>query len=448
MSQEASRGLLTTLFLGVLLAALDIAVLGPALPAIQGHFGIDERTSAWAFNTFVFFNLIGVPVMTKLSDRHGRRLVYVADVAVFAAGALIVAAAPSFAVLLVGRALQGLGASGIFPVAAAVVGDAFPPQRRGRALGILGAVFGVAFIIGPILAGILLLLDWRFIYLTYVPLAALVMVLGWTKLPPSTSTERKPLDVKGLALLGLVLVCLAYAINRIDAASLAESLGDPRVWGSLVVVFVGLPVFVRIERGRTDPVLRPGLFSDRQVVIACALAAVAGLHESAFIFLPALAIEAFGVTTSAASFMLMPLVVSIVIASPIAGRILDRVGSRAVVLACQAILVSGIALLAWGGDRISIFYAGTILLGAGLAGIMGPALSYILLAAANVSERGVSQGRITLFISVGQLVGGAGVGAVAASVAGVAGYQMGFWAIAGAGVAVWLSALALRRRQG
>ncbi|MFT5144597.1 MAG: MFS family permease [Rhodothermales bacterium] len=447
MSPKSSRGLLVTLFLGVLLAALDIAVLGPALPAIRAHFGVDERTVAWAFNTFVFFNLLGVPIMTKLSDRHGRRVVYVTDVFMFAVGALIVAAAPSFTVLLVGRALQGLGASGIFPVAAAVVGDAFPKERRGRALGILGAVFGVAFIIGPILAGLLLLVDWRLIYVAYVPLAVAVMILGARKLPTTTSEEKLPLDVAGLALMGVCLVSLAYAINRIDAANLLASMVDPRVWGPLLVLAVGLPTWLWVEKRAADPVVRPGLFGNRQVLIACSLAAVAGLHESAFIFLPAMAIDAFGVSNSNASFMLMPLVISIVIASPIAGRVMDRVGSRTVVLTCQAILVAGIALLAWRGEDIVMFYVGTVLLGAGLAGIMGPALSYILLGAANVSERGVSQGLITLFISVGQLLGGAGVGAVAASVPGDLGYRVGFLAIAGAGLLAWFGAFALKKKQ-
>ncbi|MBO6576345.1 MAG: MFS transporter [Rhodothermales bacterium] len=447
MTPQQHRGLLPTLFLGVLLAALDIAVLGPALPAIGSHFQVDERTLAWAFNTFVFFNLLGVPVMTKLSDRHGRRLVYLVDVGLFAVGALIVVLAPSYAVLLVGRALQGLGASGIFPVASAVVGDAFPKERRGRALGILGAVFGVAFLIGPILAGVLLLVDWRLIYVAYLPLAVTVMIMGARRLPASTSPDRKPLDWPGLALLGMVLVSLAYAVNRVDAARLAQSLEDPRVWGAVMFVLVGLPLFVLRERRAEDPVVRPGLFRDRQVIIAAALAGAAGLSESAFIFLPGLAIEAFGVSASTASFMLLPLVGSIVIASPVAGRILDRIGSRLVVLACQAILVAGIGLLAWKGHQLLWFYVGTVLFGAGLAGIMGPALSYILLAAASVSERGVSQGLITLFISVGQLVGSAGIGAVAASVAGSEGYQLGLLAIAACGGVAWLAALALRARR-
>jgi MFS family permease len=447
MNDKETRGLLVTLFLGVLLAAMDIAVLGPALPAIRSHFGVDDRTVAWAFNVFVFFNLIGVPIMTKMSDRHGRRLVYTLDVGIFAVGALVVASAPSFSVLLVGRALQGLGASGIFPVAAAVVGDAYPERHRGRALGVLGAVFGLAFIVGPMLAGVLLLIDWRWIYVASIPLALGVMALSYRKLPGAVPSARKSLDAAGLTILGVILGALAYGVNHLDASSILQGMGDPRVWASALVVLVGVPLFVAVERRADDPVLRPGLFADRQVVIAGSLAAVAGLSESAFIFLPALAIEAFQVSTSTASFMLMPLVVSIVIASPIAGRVLDRVGSRSVVLACQGILVIGMGVLTGFGDTRIGFYTGTVLLGTGLAGIMGPALSHILLGAAHVTERGVSQGLITLFISVGQLMGGAAVGAAASSMgSGGEGYRIGFLGITAAGCLAWLVALMLRRR--
>ena len=144
--------LLLVLFIGVLMGALDIAIVGPALPAIQAYFGVGERAIAWIFAIYVLFNLVGTPLMAKLSDALGRRSIYVADVTLFALGSLLVAAAPNFGLLLVGRAVQGLGAGGIFPVASAVIGDTFPPEKRGSALGLIGAVFGLAFLVGPHLA--------------------------------------------------------------------------------------------------------------------------------------------------------------------------------------------------------------------------------------------------------------------------------------------------------
>ncbi len=122
------------------MVALDIAIVGPALPAIQDTFGVSERAIAWVFSMFVLFNLVGLPLMAKLSDVFGRRLVYTLDILLFGVGSIIVAFSPSFTVLLIGRAVQGVAASGIFPVASAVIGDVFEPERRGRALGVLGAV--------------------------------------------------------------------------------------------------------------------------------------------------------------------------------------------------------------------------------------------------------------------------------------------------------------------
>src|SRR5262245_30046153 len=121
--------LLAVLFAGVLMAALDIAIVGPALPAIRDSFDVDDRAVAWIFTVYVLFNLIGTPLMAKLSDLLGRRSIYVLDVLLFALGSLLVALSPSLAVLLAGRAVQGIGAGGIFPVASAVIGDTFPPEK-------------------------------------------------------------------------------------------------------------------------------------------------------------------------------------------------------------------------------------------------------------------------------------------------------------------------------
>lgn len=446
------RRLLPVLFLGVLMAALDIAIVGPALPAIREHYALSERTVAWVFNMFVLFNLVGLPLMARLADVLGRRAIYVLDVALFAAGSLVVALSPSFGVLLAGRALQGLGASGIFPVASAVVGDTFPPERRGRALGLLGAVFGIAFIIGPMLAGILLLVGWPWLFVVNLPLAAFVGAAGARLLPAGRPGAGRPLDWRGMLTLGGLLFSLAFGISRLDTDALGASLTSPRVWPFLLVAVLLLPLFLRVERRAPDPLLRLGLFRSRQVVLAALLAAGAGMTEAAFIFFPALAVAAFGVTKSVASFMLLPLVFAVALGSPVAGRLLDRTGSRAIVLASTALMAVGLGLLGWmGAAERAVFYGGSVLLGFGLSGLLGSALSYILLSESLAEERAVAQGVITLAISIGQLVGGALIGAVAASAAAAAGttaegYTTAFLAIAGVVGALMAASFGLKGR--
>ena len=440
--------LLGVLFLGTLLAALDIALVGPALPAIGEAFGLDERGVSWVFTAFVLANLAGLPVMAALSDRVGRRRVYLADVALFALGSVIVASAPSVAVLLVGRVVQGVGASGIFPVASAVVGDTFPPESRGRAVGLLGAVFGLAFLIGPAVGGIVLAVaSWRWLFVLTLPLAAVVFALSARALPEAERAEVQPppVDIAGIVLLAGSLVALAAGLSGLRADALAASIASPGVWGPLALAAGLGAAFVGVERRAGAPLVRPGLVARRPVQIACALAVGAGLVEASFVFLSAYTVEAFGVAKSTGSYLLLPLVAGVGLGSPVAGRLLDRVGARPVVTVASVLVAVGLAGIA-AGPPLAGHVAATVAVGVGLAGILGSSISYILLVEADVSERTLAQGLSTLFLSVGQLVGAALIGAVAASAALPAeGYRAAFAVLAVVAAVLVVVAQGLRR---
>ena len=134
----------------------------PPLPSIESFFNINARSASWVFAIYILFFMIGTPLMAKLSDMYGRRSIYILDVTLFAIGSAIAAFSFSFEMMLLGRAIQGFGAGGIFPVASAFIGDTFPPEKRGGALGIIGSVFGFSAVIGPILGGLLLNEDSSF----------------------------------------------------------------------------------------------------------------------------------------------------------------------------------------------------------------------------------------------------------------------------------------------
>lgn len=442
------RRLLGVLFLGTLLAALDIAVVGPALPALRETFALSERAVAWTFTAFVLANLAGLPVMASLADRVGRRRVYLTDIAVFAAGTVVVVLAPSFGVLLAGRVVQGLGASGIFPVASAVIGDAYPPETRGRAVGLLGAVFGVAFLVGPAVGGIVLAFaSWRWLFALSLPLAAVVFVLSARTVPESRAAVPRPFDALGAALLTTLLVSLVVGLTGLDASALAASVARPAVWGPLALAGVLVPALVAVERRAAAPMIRPGLIARRPVQVACALAVGAGLVEATFVLLSAYAVAEFGVAKSQASYLLLPLVAGVAVGSPVAGRLLDRVGARPVVTVGAVLVAAGMATIA-AGPGLALHVAGTVVLGLGLSGILGSSLSYILLNEAGADERAVAQGLSTVFISVGQLVGAAVLAALAASAATPAeGYRSGFALVAGASVLLVLLARALPARR-
>ncbi len=439
--------LLGLLFTGVLMAALDIAIIGPALPAIRRAFGVDDRAAAWILSIYVLFNLIGTPLMAKLSDRFGRRAVYVADVSIFALGSLVVALSPAFWVLLVGRAVQGLGSGGIFPVASAVIGDVFPVERRGRALGLIGAVFGIAFLVGPILGGLLLMIGWPLLFLVNLPIAAVVIVAS-LRLLPSGGGAGRAFDGAGMVLLTAVLASLAYGLNRVDASRFLESVATTSVWPFLVVAVVLAPLFWLVERRARDPVVRPALFGSRQVVLASGLALGAGLSESSIVFVPALLVSSFGVSASTAAFMLLPIVFAMAVGAPVSGRVLDRRGSRVVVVVGTALIGGGMLLVSFFPATLGLFYAAGLLIGIGLAALLGSSLRYVMLNEAPASERASAQGILTVFTSIGQLVGAALVGALVASHGGgSAGFSLAFLVVGAVMFALALLSLGLKGRQ-
>jgi EmrB/QacA subfamily drug resistance transporter len=424
--------ILWVLFVGVLMGALDIAIVGPALPALRAEFGVDERGVAWVFTIYVLFNLVGTPLNAKLSDRLGRRVVYTADVALFALGSLVVAEADSFAMLLVGRAVQAFGAGGIFPVASAVIGDTMPPERRGRALSMIGAVFGAAFLLGPPLAAQLLHIGWRWLFLINLPVAAVLIVASVLWLPGRAPERRPaPFDWPGALLISSALAGLALGLSALDSARLAASAQDPQVWGWLLLAAVLGAAAVYIENRAADPVLKPRWFASHQVRLIALFAACAGLGETAMVFLPDLAVAALGITPQASSYLLLSVVLALLVGSPTAGRLIDRIGPKPVVIVALACLLCGPLWVGYSEvTRTNIVIAG-VLVGLGLSGLLGAPLRYLLLEESAPEERASTQGILTIFTSIGQLLSGALIGAVAASSGGgAAGYQRAFHWIA------------------
>jgi len=455
MDDKTRNKVLLVLFLGVLMGALDIAIVAPALPSIQKFFGIGDRVLAWTFTIYVLFNLISTPLMAKLSDTFGRRSIYTLDVALFALGSLVVALSPqnTFAILLFGRALQGFGAGGIFPVASAVIGDTFPPEKRGGALGLIGAVFGLAFLVGPILGGIILTIaGWQWLFIINLPIALAVVILGWQVLPVTHPATNRPFDWAGMLVLGVMLASLAYGLNQIDTQNFFGSVASLSVWPFLLIGIVLLFVFPRIEKKADDPILNLNLFKSRQTVIASMLSAGAGLGESGMVFIPALAVAAMPaiINEHNASYLLMPVVLAMAVGSPLVGRLLDKFGSKVMVFGGTFLLAIGMIMLS-NSNLISMlwgFIASAAVIGLGLSSLLGAPMRYIMLNEASAADRTSAQGLITLFTSVGQLTSSALIGAVAASMGGgVKGYGTAYMVIGIiAGIMVLLT-LGLKTRQ-
>lgn len=395
-----NRKLFLTLFLGVLMAALDIAVLGPALPAIRLEFGTNTSSASWLVTLYVLANLMGTPLLGGLSDRWGRGRTYRLAVGLFALGSLAIVLAPNLEILLVARAFQGFGAGGIFPVASAAIGDLVAPEKRGRYLGLIGATFGMAFLVGPPAGALVLhVADWRWIFAINLPLSALVLWWSWWILPETQARNPKPLDLPGILLLGAALISLALA-----ASFWGEGASSSSILLCLGIAVAALASLPWIERRSPAPFLSPALLGNRAILIPLLLGMGAGLGEVGVMFLPDYAVEVLGATPARAGFLLTSLVVGLTIGSPLAGRLTDRFGARPVLVAGSLFQVAGLAVFALDATpTATTWFVGGPLLGLGLAALLGGPLRYALIQAAPEDARTSAQAMLSLSHSVGQI---------------------------------------------
>lgn len=414
----ARRGILTVLFIGVFMAALDTAVVAPAVPALKAAFAVDNRQIGMITIVFSLFTLASTTLMASLGDRHGRRPVYLLCVLGFALGSLLIAMAPNFWVLLIGRAVQGFSAGGVTPIASAMVGDAFPPEERGKVLGLIGATFGMAFLLGPLVASfILLVLSWQWIFLINLPVAALVIWMGWRHLPTRQADgPQAPLDWSGILLVAAVLTCLVLGINRV----LDDVLGRTLWPFLLTAAAVGLGALIAVERRAVRPVVPLELFARRQLALTYTLCVGAGFGMGSVIYIASVAVAGLGASPEQAGLLLIPLVLASSAGSVLFGRWLNALGSRRVLLVGFGTLSAGSALLGLTGMGPGwwAFLPASLLIGLGVGIVVGGTLRTIVLNEVDQEQRGAAQGLVNVGISIGNLLVVATLGAIADALGG------------------------------
>jgi len=407
----AQRRLVQVLFVGVFMAALDSAIVGPVLPALREAFGIDNRSAGLLTTVFALSSLCSTALMAYFSDRHGRRPVYLVSVALFAIGSLWIATAPDFEMLLVGRAIQGIGAGGIAPVASAVIGDVFTAERRGRILGLIGATHGMAFVLGPPLATLLTsTLGWRWLFLVNLPIALVVLWWGARSLPNQrNSAALGHIDLAGITCTLLFLLCLVLGISRLlDSAT-------GTVFWTLFLAASGvlLVALVVIEKRQVQPLIPIDLFANRQLACAYVLTLGVGFSMGGIVFLTSIATLAYGISVESAGLALLPLVLCSMVGSMAAGRLLNRLGARSMVIFGFGLLTLGYLQSAVPQTGFTAFLIASVLIGIGVGVVVSGALRTIAIDEAPSAQRGTAQGLINIFNAVGTLLAVTCISAIA-----------------------------------
>jgi EmrB/QacA subfamily drug resistance transporter len=391
--------------LGVLLAALDATVVGTAMPTVVASLG-GVRLYPWVFSAYMLASTVVMPIFGAVSDRLGRKGPYLAAVAIFGTGSLVVGAAPSMPVLIAGRAVQGIGAGGLLALSLIIFGDLFAGPRRGQMQGWITGVWGVASVVGPVLGGVIVdLWSWRWVFYPNLPLGALVMLLvGLALHETGAPAPRHRLDLAGAAtFLAGVTALMVAVLQPTDASGRL---------GPLVLAAAGLGAFVLVERRAADPLLPLDLFREAPFAVGCGAGFFSGAAMfGALIHVPLLVQWGQGTDATRAGLSLMTMSTGWAMGGLVAGQVVNRVGFWRLTVAGLALMTAGYGVLAWAPGltwRTLLGVGGLIGIGMGLASITLVVAAQTLITR---ERRGVATSGILFFRNVGATIGVAVMGA-------------------------------------
>jgi EmrB/QacA subfamily drug resistance transporter len=415
LTGAALRTVFTALMLGMFLAALDQTIVSTALPTIVGDLGGLNHLS-WVVTSYLLASTVSTPLYGKLGDMIGRKPVFLAAILIFLAGSMLAGLSQSMGELIGFRALQGIGAGGLMVGAQAIIADIVPPRDRGRYMGLIGSVFAVASVAGPLLGGFLVdNLSWRWVFYVNMPVGALAVLIVSTRLHLHTPSVRHRIDIAGTALLS----------GGVGALILLTTWGGSEyAWGSSTIVGLGIAgavlvaVFVWWERRAAEPILPLHLFRSSVFSVTSAMGFTIGMAMfGAIIFIPLFLQIIYGASPTSSGLRMIPLMAGLLTASILSGRAISRIGRyKAFPIAGTAVLVVGMYLLSLldVGTAPWVASAYMVVVGVGI-GLVMQVLVLVVQNDARPQEIGVATSTATFFRSVGGAFGVAIFGTIFAT---------------------------------
>src|SRR5512133_3856418 len=346
------------IMLSLFLASMESTVVATAMPTIVGQLGGLEHYS-WVFSAYMLASTTSVPLYGKLSDIYGRRKLYASAMVLFLIGSMWSGLAQNMTQLIAARALQGLGAGGILPLAFILIGEMFSLEQRAKMQGLFSGVWGVSSIVGPLLGGFLVdQLSWRWIfYINVIPglLAAALVALAWRD--QHHTHERPAVDYAGAALLTVSVVLLLLGLTLAPELASVASAGVTSSLSSWVLIAAAVALFILllwVERRAADPVLPLPLFRDRLFSTATAHGILTGWAMFGSVsFIPLYVQAVLGTSATQAGITITPMLLGWVAASIIGTRLLLVIGYRTLGVIGTACLAIGSFLMAQAGMETS-----------------------------------------------------------------------------------------------
>lgn len=379
----SSTWALTLFCIGVFMASLDNGIISAALTTINKSFDVSANWGAWGITIYTLGLAISIPIIGKISDRYGRKKLFIIEVALFGLGSLLVALSPNFGFYLASRFLQALGGGGIFIIGSSHVLSTFPSDKQGKALGLLGAMNGIGAVLGPNLGSLILDLigKWHYLFLINVPLAIILIILGYSKIVETKEPVVGKLDLIGTALLSLSILGIMYGLTNIEGTSLLDSLLTTNVYAFLligIVLFIILVFYNRsLEKRNGDPILPISLLAHPTYLLTLLIGTLSGALLAAMIYIPAFTEQVLGIAAENSGYWMTPLALASGIGAGLGGALVDKKGPILAVFLSGLITAIGFLLFPTWLETKWQFIITSSIAGVGIGIILGAPLNIL-----------------------------------------------------------------------
>jgi EmrB/QacA subfamily drug resistance transporter len=404
--------------LGFFMTLLDLTIVNIAIPNMitKLHASLDDIL--WVINAYALVLAVLLITAGRLGDLLGQRKMFFIGVVSFTLASAACGLAPSAGWLIGFRALQGIGAALLIPQTLAMLTMVFPPERRGAAFGVWGAVAGVATIAGPTLGGLLVTaFDWRYIFFINVPVGIIVLILTVVLIPDLRAGRRHRFDISGVILASAALLLICYGLvdgQKYNWSTVTSFISIPLILGAGVAL---LAVFLLVQARKQDaePLLPFVLFKDRNFALMNFVAGAIAIGMLG-IFLPfSIYLQSvLGFSALKAGLTLAPASVIALFVAPVAGRMSDRIGGKYILLTGLTLFSIGTAWIAFVAGPDSawyVFLAPQVAMGIGIGCTFAP-MTTVAMRGINPRMAGAASGVFNTTRQVGSVIGTAGVGAL------------------------------------